>query len=237
MDIEKYIELFSKERINSYESIERHNENLRFIQEISIILGLIELIMRNKIDKLMIEKMGNNWIFDLIKEFKPRLEDPDNKLKPIEKRLFENIINIINKFGKENQILQHSQLISRLNFGFWVDMVFYIIDYRKFDYQIILDSAKINTIHYSSKNKIINNEKIKIQLIFKTIQKIRNRAFHWKNLFKKSPKKGKEISNIYTRIKTEHYEVVSDKIKKFLNDVLYISDEELVKEIINPPVQ
>lgn len=229
MESQKYIELFSKERIESYRSIEEHDKNLKFIGEITEILGTIEIVFRNKIDKKMTLETGNNWISNMRNNFISKLTNIVCKNKPIEKR----ILNQIDKVCRDGNIeLLHSQLISKLNFGFWVEMVFYMIDYKNFDCNGILDSKKIDVTNYSIKNKKINDEKLKIKLVFKLIQKIRNRAFHWENLLKINKKvchsKTKEISNIYVTIHGINCQIMPTKIKVFLNNILFSIDESLI---------
>ncbi|PAF46884.1 hypothetical protein BKH41_08425 [Helicobacter sp. 12S02232-10] len=48
----KYENLFSKQRIESYRNVEEHNENLQLIASITKDLAIIELVFRNKVNKI-----------------------------------------------------------------------------------------------------------------------------------------------------------------------------------------
>lgn len=78
MDREKYIELFSKERIDGYQSIEEHNENLGFISELTTRLAVIELTLRNRIDNFL-KKENINWLYNLYRELDTNIKSPDKK--------------------------------------------------------------------------------------------------------------------------------------------------------------
>ncbi|PAF50318.1 hypothetical protein [Helicobacter sp. 13S00477-4] len=71
--IEKYYALFSKNRIDSYSSIEEHNLNLSLIQELTKPIAIIELVVRNRINKIM-QQIKEEWIHDLY-----RLLDEENQ--------------------------------------------------------------------------------------------------------------------------------------------------------------
>ena len=51
MDKEKYIELYSKPRIDSYSSIDEHEANFQILGSIAPKLARIEIIIRNRIDR------------------------------------------------------------------------------------------------------------------------------------------------------------------------------------------
>lgn len=108
MDREKYIELFSKERIDSYQSIEEHNENLRFISELTTRLAVIELTLRNRIDNFL-KKENINWLYNLYRELDINIKSPDKK---------DYKSRILNKIKKEIECNTptNDQLVSKVNF-------------------------------------------------------------------------------------------------------------------------
>lgn len=96
MDKEKYIELYSKPRIDSYSSIDEHEANFEMIDKIASKLARIEIIIRNRIDR-KIRENNENWMFDLPDSIK--LDDDEGKIK------------------------DHDILVSRQTFGFWIKVV------------------------------------------------------------------------------------------------------------------
>lgn len=60
--------LFSKTRIESYESIQQYLSNLALVERITPIIGGLEVCIRNKIHLAMSEKSDSYWIFDLIRQ-------------------------------------------------------------------------------------------------------------------------------------------------------------------------
>lgn len=134
MDREKYIELFSKERIDSYQSIEEHDENLRFISELTTRLAVIELTLRNRIDNFL-KKENINWLYNLYRELDINIKSPDKK---------DYKSRILNKIKKEiecNEPPTNDQLVSKLNFGFWVDLSYYLLKQKpqRYGFSDILD--------------------------------------------------------------------------------------------------
>lgn len=62
VDSERFFELFSKERMESYKDTEEYLENLRLVQGITPKLQILEVFIRNAIDCRMSQKYGDNWI-------------------------------------------------------------------------------------------------------------------------------------------------------------------------------
>lgn len=226
MDRNKYIELFSKERIDSYQSIEEHDENLRFIVSITKDLAIIELVFRNRINKIMIEKYDQNWI----KKLKNELQDKEKLLNQLEHFLYIELEKELNK--DENKLASNEQITSRMMFGFWINMLFYIIDNKISAIMNIGDFSKVKLRKYSYKNRNIDDSSLKAKIVLRLIQKIRNRAFHWENLLKNGSnrQKGKQIPNIYININQRYYAgVFSARIKDLIEDTIECFEKELRK--------
>ena len=63
MDFSRAVELFSKDRLASYEfDIKQHRKNLNLIGSIAHKLGFIEIVLRNQLDRLMCIKFDDEWI-------------------------------------------------------------------------------------------------------------------------------------------------------------------------------
>ncbi|MCX2683758.1 ATPase [Campylobacter sp. MIT 21-1685] len=133
MELEKQHKLFSKKRLQSYESLKQHYENFLLISLLSIKIGLLEIVTRNKIASLLLV-----------------LDD---------------------------------EFISAQTLGYWCEK----IQKHKLHNQLI-NMEHLSFQAYSSfnkKDKMRNYQKVTIAYsLFRTI---RNRAFHFENLFKKNP--------------------------------------------------
>ena len=188
--------LLSKDRLDSYQSIEQHFDNLKLIGKIAPSLLLIEICLRNSIDNELGSKK-NNWLY--------------NSKEPF---IYESI-NEENK--KAKQRLNHHQLISKFNFKFWL----VVLDKLR-PISIFVDTNKICLKDYHNGNsEVVNNHRIsdytKMKIIFSLVHKIRNRAFHAENL-SKLDKYNKPV--IWVRFGQGIFRVDSDKIERLLNDVL-----------------
>ena len=96
MNREKYIELYSSPRIDSYSSIDEHETNFEMLGSIAPKLAKIEIIIRNRIDRKMCEK-NRDWIFGLADSI--GLDDDKGRIR------------------------EHDILVSRQTFGFWIRVV------------------------------------------------------------------------------------------------------------------
>ena len=195
--------LFSKERIESYQSPKEHFDNFYFIGEISPKIGLLEVIIRNKIDRIL-SQSNAEWIYS----HRDLLDD-------------------------DMLVLQKHQIISKQNLGFWVKIAdFYEIHSQIFNVNFI---ARLDLRAYYSGNR---SHKIKhfrlrdthkARIVLYLIRIIRNRAFHFENLYKMNghyPRLNVKITigeiPLYTAI-------ASDKITAFLDDILKSFDERLLE--------
>lgn len=59
--VDRLIVLFSKGRILSYDSVNQHFDNFKLIASISENLGIAEVLLRNKIDSIML-KRDSLWL-------------------------------------------------------------------------------------------------------------------------------------------------------------------------------
>ncbi|EAI2737951.1 hypothetical protein MKH08_001760, partial [Campylobacter jejuni] len=108
--------LFSKERLESYNNIYEHFDNLKMIASITTKIAILELVLRNLLDKHMKEK-DLEWLRNYNEE-----------------NIKQKIIKLQNK-----EILDNNQLISRISLG---DVIF-IIKLEHLEAKII-NSSNIN---------------------------------------------------------------------------------------------
>lgn len=92
--------MFSKERLESYNNIYKHFDNLKMIASITTKIAILELVLRNLLDKHMKEK-DLEWLRNYNEE-----------------NIKQKIIKLQNK-----EILDNNQLISRISLG---DVIFII---------------------------------------------------------------------------------------------------------------
>ena len=190
----KHEELFSKERLKNFKDAKEHRDNFFFIQSLTVKIGVIEVITRNKIYRVLKEK--NKLYF---------LQDKD-----------------------KNEIIDYDNFVSQQTFGFWSN----IINYAKIQNQI-LNLDRIDFRKYSPSNrkrKFTNYEKVSIS--YDLLKTIRNRAFHFENLYK-IRNISQQNNIVMPRITTTRYKeiigIMPKKIETFLNDILECLDDDLLE--------
>ncbi|EAI0804381.1 TPA: hypothetical protein ACIK0N_001683 [Campylobacter jejuni] len=222
--------LFSKERLESYNNIYEHFDNLKMIASITTKIAILELVLRNLLDKHMKEK-DLEWLRNYNEE-----------------NIKQKIIKLQNK-----EILDNNQLISRISLG---DVIF-IIKLEHLEAKII-NSSNINFKKYYAHNKeyyfhYVNNKKYyahnkeyyfhyvnnkKYKNSFSNIEKantvlnllltIRNRSFHWENLYKTKITNQKALApRITTKSHNTFIGVMPNKINTFLSDLIESFEKDL----------
>ena len=159
--IKKYI---SSERFRSYSGIDEYLENLVFSKKAYIPLSILEISLKNSINDLLTDKLGENWLEN--KDFLT-----NDSLRKIDEA--KNILY------KRAEPISKSKIIAELSFGFWVNLF-------KKPYEKKLrtkDIQKIFTNLPPKKEKIINREVIYKEL--NHIRNFRNRVFHYEKVINK----------------------------------------------------
>ena len=205
MDREKYIELYSSPRIDSYSSIDEHEANFEMLGNIAPKLARIEIIIRNRIDRKMCEK-NRYWIFDLADSI--GLDDDKGRIK------------------------EHDILVSRQTFGFWIRVVeHYKIHSCAFDKEF-LDGFSFKKYYEKNKerlNKIPLSNYQKAYGILLLTKSIRNRAFHFENLLKLRalgvPRLSVRVD--FSKEKFYYFNIKPNMIIQYLDDILQGFDKEL----------
>ncbi|RDU51394.1 hypothetical protein CQA49_08170 [Helicobacter sp. MIT 00-7814] len=222
MDREVYQGIFSLGRISSYVNIQEHNANLRLIRDISWKLGVFELFLRNKIDQIMKTQSsnGDRWLHNLWES----VSKDDAQKTQDENFIYMDLEKV---FKKDYHTITHNQAVSRLNFGFWINITKILIKEKDYQAPKILNVGHIRLSRYSTTtNHSIHDNNLKILLIFRLMRTIRNKAFHWENLLKTGiNKKGKATPNIFVKENwknnTQFYAgVFPQKIRIFVDDIL-----------------
>lgn len=200
--------LLSKQRLDSYQNLQEHFENLRFIGILAPKVCLLEICIRNVINTSLIQKLGIDWI--------------ENEAKAEYK-------------GKN---LTNHQLVSRQNLGFWCEIAkreeisilslnkkFIFKKYSEFN----KDSFKIGNKTYRLRDTH------KAEMILNCIHTIRNRCFHCENLLKTRQiiykSKNAKAPRITTFVEFHNrkifFGVMPDRIEEFLDDCLELFHRDL----------
>lgn len=128
-------------------------------------------------------------------------------------------LEVLKKY-QDNRTPLDDIFVSKQTFGFWAK----IIDEAKVHNKIvnleILDFRKYSK--FNRKEKLLNYQKVKIA--YDLLVKIRNRAFHFENIYKLNDNKTPRISS---RVGKTLVGIEPQMIEIFINDVLACFDAEL----------
>lgn len=207
LQAQKFIKLFSQARLNGYTSPQEHEENLALIGTISRKIGILEIILRNSIDEIM-QAQNPKWLQSLPQDFE--LKKDKNEQNPT-----------------------RDKIISMQSLGFWVRVVeHYKIHNQVFgkDFLDNLDLKKYcakNPHHFYSTSIMRHH---KVSAIIQLFRLIRNRAFHFENLYKIT-QNGYPRLNV--KIQNKHKEkayiaIKPSKITVFLDDLITNFDKDLI---------
>ena len=198
------INLFSRTRLQGYTDTQEHEANLALIASISHKIGIAELIIRNKIDTLMCEK-SLNWLENL----------PENlELKgDINIQSRDKLISIQNLWLK---LVEHYKIHNQIFELKFLDN----LDFKKY-------FKKNKTTFKSRHNRLLRHHKVTI--ILALLKLIRNRAFHFENLYKMNAK-GPRLSVTICNHQGQKaiISIHPSKIKEFLNDIIASFDKDLI---------
>ncbi len=203
MSDDAQLELFSQGRLEGYADTQEHEDNLFLISQIAHKIGILEVIIRNRIDALLSAR-DKDWIRKLPEE-----------LLPCD----------VEKYNKD-------ELISRQTMGFWVKVAcYYQIDDKIFKTQPLDD---IFTKYFSEHKHFKNTNKFrriqKARAILELLRLIRNRAFHFENLYKFTEKNYPRLNTaiINNKGKKKYIAIQPNRIKDFLNDLLASFHHDLI---------
>lgn len=187
---EIYQRLFSKERLDSYASLQEHLDNLKLIDSITAKLGLIEIALRNSISCIISAK-DKEWIL---------------------------------KSLLDSKLAQH-QALSRQNLGFWLRAVeFYKIHNILFANEF-LKSLDFKRYFEDNKNRFNNKMELQnyqVSLLLLLLKNLRNRAFHFENLYKLNNHNKPRLSASIQSKRNQKIVInlATQNIEIFLDDIL-----------------
>ena len=197
IDLQESQRLFSKERISSYDTLKQHFDNLTLIGAISENLGIAEILLRNKIDFIM-SQTTTLWLENLPTELDSHIDKSLSKHK----------------------------IISTQSLGFWLKVIdCYKIHSQLFSYDF-LEHLNFKRYYERNANRFKNGVRLrryhKAKLLVHLLRNLRNRAFHFENLYKlnddKKPRLIASIKSSENSLAVINLE--TSKIQVFLDDLI-----------------
>ncbi len=200
--------ILSRERLDTYDSLEQCKENLKFISFITPKISNLEIYLRNALDYCLTQIKGNEWVFN------------ENSLTPL-----------IEELKEKKKEITHSLILSKMSLGAVVRLIFcyklegVVLDLRAYRFRAYYHENKDTLLIKNRKQNLSNYAKAHIAL--NLLWTIRNRAYHWENLLKIQPNKRPRIATPFNG-KTENIPmdrilvigVEPNKITLFLDDLI-----------------
>lgn len=242
----RFKELFFYQRVDNIGGQQRYLEYLDTTKNLYPAIHSIEVILRNRIDHIL-SRYNPHWIVKLYfqnnLDFKKSIDKVLNDIEGKESHTMTE--SLWNASPKKDEI--HNTLVSRLNFGFWIVILFNEktlsnifnanLDFAKeifpklnarisanpsFFFSFLDNSTKKELLGISrnKQNKILKVE-TKTLILASFITSIRNRLYHCEFLFKR----GKGITTRKSKI-TYYFDDRRNKIFSYLKIIL----EEFVEE-------
>lgn len=206
MDKEKLRELFSKCRMDEYKNDDEHAYNLYLISQISHKIGMLEIIIRNRINKTMSAR-NKNWM----------------KVLPSQIAL------------DDDTVADHNALVSKQTFGFWLKVArFYKIEICAFEIDF-LSNFSFKKYYTKNKDKVgaaSLRYYQKSSLLLQLLKIIRNRAFHFENLLKINKNGAPRLSvKVDFKKAAAIVGIYPNKLVEFLDDLLKSFDKNLINYV------
>lgn len=159
--VEQFI---SQERFSAYGSIGEYEQNLTFSKQSYIPLSILEVALRNSIDKLLSTKISDSWYeadWFLTK---------DSRLK---------ILQAIELLEKRKESISKHKIIAELSFGFWVNLF-----KKPYEKKLRINDLKKIFPNFPPRNsKIVNRDSLYKEL--NHLRNFRNRVFHHERVLNK----------------------------------------------------
>ncbi|PUD62800.1 CAAX protease [Helicobacter pylori] len=200
--------ILSRERLDTYDSLEQYKENLKLISFITPKISSLEIYLRNALDYCLTQIKGSDWVFN------------ESTLTPLIKELKE----------KKKEIT-HSLILSKMSLGAVIRLIFcyklegVILDLRAYRFRAYYHENK-DTLLIKGKKRLLYNY-IKAHIALNLLWTIRNRAYHWENLLKIQPNKRPRITTSFSgktkNIPMDRILVIGiepNKITLFLDDLI-----------------
>ncbi|AAD06978.1 hypothetical protein [Helicobacter pylori] len=200
--------ILSKDRLDTYDSLEQYKENLKLISFITPKISNLEIYLRNALDYCLTQIKGSEWVFN------------ENSLT-----------DLINEQKEKKKEITHSLILSKMSLGAVVRLIFcyklegVILDLRAYRLRAYYHENK-DTLLIKGKKRLLYNY-IKAHIALNLLWTIRNRTYHWENLLKIQPNNRPRITTPFNG-KTENIlmdrilviGIEPNKITLFLDDLI-----------------
>ncbi|WRB70469.1 CAAX protease [Helicobacter pylori] len=209
--------ILSRERLDTYDSLEQYKENLKLISFITPKISSLEIYLRNALDYCLTQIKGSDWVFS---------ED--------------SLTNLINEQKEKKKEITHSLILSKMSLGAVVKLIFcyklegVILDLRTYSLKAYYKDNKDTLLIKGRKQHLSNYAKAYIAL--NLLWTIRNRAYHWENLLKLRANNRPRITTRFIRelekptSKSFNFGIMPNKIVSFLDDLIKsIGNKDLEK--------
>lgn len=210
--------LLSPQRLSSYENLDEHFKNLALVSKITPKLALIEIALRNLMDNLL-KQNNKQWL----------LNSNDDIVCKMKKEILE-------RANTPNATLSHEQFLSRFTLGANIAIIKKyklqdrIFNFKKLNFRDFYDGNK-NYYLSKSGNKIKFKKRYKVSIMLNLFRGIRNRAFHWDNLYKLTQKGQKLVPRLSTNAQNTILSIHPQKIELFLDYILNSLNGVLLKAL------
>ncbi|UOS41655.1 CAAX protease [Helicobacter pylori] len=209
--------ILSKERLDTYDSLEQYKENLKLISFITPKISSLEIYLRNALDYCLTQIKGSDWVFS---------ED--------------SLTNLMNEQKEKKKEITHSLILSKMSLGAVINLIFcyklegVILDLRTYSLKAYYKDNKDTLLIKGRKQHLSNYAKAYIAL--NLLWTIRNRAYHWENLLKLRANNRPRITTRFIRelekptSKSFNFGIMPNKIVSFLDDLIKsIGNKDLEK--------
>jgi len=166
MQVNKVVinQFITAQRLSTYADLNEYEENLLLSKKSYIPLSILEVALRNSIDRLLVQKVGEKWHEDfdfLTKDSKYKVQQAKELLQ------------------RRREPINREKIIAELSFGFWVNLF-----KKPYNKKLrINDLKKIFPNLPLRQKKMINREIIYREL--NHIRNFRNRIFHYEKVINK----------------------------------------------------
>ncbi|WRE84037.1 CAAX protease [Helicobacter pylori] len=200
--------ILSKDRLDTYNSLEQYKENLKLISFITPKISNLEIYLRNALDYCLTQIKGSNLVFS------------ENSLT-----------DLINEQKEKKKEITHSLILSKMSLGAVIKLIFLyklegvVLDLRAYRFRAYYHENKDTLLIKNRKQNLSNYAKAHIAL--NLLWTIRNRAYHWENLLKIQPNNRPRIATPFSgeteNIPIDRILVIGiepNKITLFLDDLI-----------------
>lgn len=140
------------------EAIKLYTKNKNLSSDLHALLTELEVIFRNSINNILIEEIGTDWLLE-----------KNTNLNEIQSQA---ITNVIKSLEKQNKKASNANIVSNLNFGFWVYL--FNANYDKTLWRMHL--------YKIFKNPPKGFKRSKARAKLEKFKKLRNRISHCENI-------------------------------------------------------